>query len=57
MGYGARLAAAHLMAIGAAVAIVIPLGLRPVRGLLAVNLVTAVVLIAAQAVVWLSAGP
>jgi class 3 adenylate cyclase len=48
-GYGARLAAAHLLAMGAAVAIVIPLGLRPVRGLLAANLVTAVVLVVAQA--------
>jgi adenylate cyclase len=48
VGYGARLAGAHLLAMGAAVAIVIPLGLRPVRGLVAANLVTAVVLVLAQ---------
>jgi adenylate cyclase len=56
MGYGARLAAAHLMAIGAAVAIVIPMGLRPIQGLLAANLVTAMVLIAAQAIALAVAG-
>src|ERR1700729_1144160 len=50
IGYGIRLAAAHLMAISAAIAIVIPLGLRPIRGLLAANLLTAMVVIAAQAV-------
>jgi adenylate cyclase len=50
IGYGIRLAAAHLMAISAAIAIVIPVGLRPIRGLLAANLLTAMVVIAAQAV-------
>jgi class 3 adenylate cyclase len=44
------------MAISAAVAIVIPVGLRPVRGLLAANLVTAVVLITVQAVAVAAAG-
>jgi len=38
------------MAISAAIAIVIPVGLRPIRGLLAANLLTAMVVIAAQAV-------
>jgi class 3 adenylate cyclase len=54
--YGARLAAAHLLAMGAAVAIVIPLGLRPVHGLLAANLITAVVLVVAQAIAVAVAG-
>jgi adenylate cyclase len=56
VGYGARLAGAHLLAMGAAVAIVIPLGLRPVRGLFAANLVTAVVLVLAQCVVVVISG-
>jgi adenylate cyclase len=55
-GYGARLAAAHLLAMCAAVAIVIPLGLRPVRGLLAANLITAVVMVVVQAIAVAVAG-
>lgn len=54
--YGARLAAAHLMAIGAAVAIVVPLGLRPVQGVFAANVVTAVVVVMAQCIVVALAG-
>ena len=54
--YGARLAAAHLLAIGAAVAIVIPLGLRPIRGLLAANLVVAVAVVFVQCIVVAVAG-
>jgi class 3 adenylate cyclase len=49
-GYAGRLAGAHLLAIGAAIAIVIPLGLRPIPGLLAANLVTAGLVVLAQTV-------
>lgn len=56
VAYGARLAAAHLLAIVAAVAIAVPLGLRPVRGVFTANLVTAVVLVLAQCVVVAIAG-
>jgi adenylate cyclase len=55
-GYGVRLAAAHLLAIGAAVAIVIPLGVRPIRGLMAANLVTAIVVVSVQCIVVAIAG-
>jgi adenylate cyclase len=54
--YGARLACAHLLAIDAVIAIVIPLGLRPIHGYLAVNLVTAVMLVITQTVAVAVAG-